>query len=196
MALDHALEVDRAGEGSESSKASELLLVGTGLSRPLSPPGLRGAARKMPKHIDNKHAAPRKPYTKPARDGPPSSSSHPGRPPRPFDRDSTNDEPRARRAGLPDRAKPPPKAKPQPAQLDLSGQHLASPPAPADLASVAKLNLSNCSLSSIAFAKHAAASLTWLNVSGNALADPAAWAGVDQLQTLFGASVPSNLLRP
>ncbi|GAA5856152.1 hypothetical protein JCM9279_004928 [Rhodotorula babjevae] len=137
----------------------------------------------MPKYTDNKHPAPRKPYTKPARDQPPSASSP--RRPRPFARDSATEAPRPRRGPPPDKRKPAIKAKPQPAQLDLSGQHLASPPSATDLASTAKLNLSDCSLSSIAFAKHAAASLTWLNVSGNALADPGAWAGIEQLGTLF-----------
>ncbi|GAA5909422.1 hypothetical protein JCM8208_005738 [Rhodotorula glutinis] len=136
----------------------------------------------MPKHSDNKHTAPRKPYTKHARDQPPSSAP---RRPRPFDRDTPTEASKPRRGGPPDRSKPPPKDKPQPAQLDLHGQQLAAPPAAADLANVAKLNLSNCALSSIAFAKHAATSLTWLNVSGNVLAEPGAWTGIDQLQTLF-----------
>ncbi|KPV74285.1 uncharacterized protein RHOBADRAFT_54128 [Rhodotorula graminis WP1] len=136
----------------------------------------------MPQHSDNKHQPPRKPYTKPAPDQPRSSAA---RRPRPFSRDNLDEGTKQRRGPPPDRSKPPTKAKPQPAQLDLSGQQLTAPPAPADLANVAKLNLSNCALSSIAFAKHAATSLTWLNLSGNALADPGAWAGIDQLQTLF-----------
>lgn len=144
----------------------------------------------MPKHTQrDRDTHPRKPYTKPRQPAasPSSSSSRPPPPAHPHPRRGPHPRPNAE-------PKSKTKTKAQPTQLDLSGQHLATPPSPAQLAPVAKLNLTNCSLESISFAKHAATSLTWLNVTGNALADPAAWAGIDQLQTLFGALTRPPLL--
>ncbi|BGP41460.1 hypothetical protein JCM10450v2_005506 [Rhodotorula kratochvilovae] len=138
----------------------------------------------MPKHQPDRHANPRKPYSKPRRDGGPASSSAPPRPRRQFPREDDN-EGRVPQRGRFQKPKPEAKGKAQPTQLDLSGQELASPPPAADLANLAKLNLSNCGLTSIAFVKSAASSLTWLNVTGNSLAAPEAWKGIEQLQTLF-----------
>ncbi|GAA5865004.1 hypothetical protein JCM3774_003935 [Rhodotorula dairenensis] len=76
-------------------------------------------------------------------------------------------------------------AKPQPQHLDLSGQLLSEPPSLADYAALSKLNLTNCGLDAVGFVKHAAHSLTWLNVSGNDLGGPRAWDGVETLSTLF-----------
>ncbi|BGP00932.1 hypothetical protein JCM10021v2_004621 [Rhodotorula toruloides] len=77
------------------------------------------------------------------------------------------------------------KKKPQTEQLDLSNQQLAQPPSLADYSALTRLNLTNCGLTSIGFVKQAAATLTWLNVSGNDLSGPDAWKGVEELRTLF-----------
>ncbi|GAA5820066.1 hypothetical protein JCM3770_002124 [Rhodotorula araucariae] len=135
----------------------------------------------MPRHTLDKHKDPRKPYAKPR---PPASSSAPPRLRRPFPRPDDADG-RESPKGRYQKPAPTPKTKSQPTQLDLSGQQLAAPPPAADLANIAKLNLSNCGLTSIAFAKSAASSLTWLNVTGNSLAASEAWRGIEQLQTLF-----------
>ncbi|BGP25872.1 leucine rich repeat domain containing protein [Rhodotorula toruloides] len=77
------------------------------------------------------------------------------------------------------------KNKPQAEQLDLSNQQLVSPPSLAAYSALTRLNLTNCGLTSIDFVKQAAATLSWLNVSGNDLSSPDAWNGVEELRTLF-----------
>ncbi|BGP33431.1 hypothetical protein JCM10296v2_005232 [Rhodotorula toruloides] len=77
------------------------------------------------------------------------------------------------------------KKKPQTEQLDLSNQQLAAPPSLDDYSALTRLNLTNCGLTSITFVKQAAATLTWLNVSGNDLSGRDAWKGVEELRTLF-----------
>ncbi|BGP09446.1 hypothetical protein JCM10049v2_005316 [Rhodotorula toruloides] len=77
------------------------------------------------------------------------------------------------------------KKKPQTDQLDLSNQQLSAPPSLADYSALTRLNLTNCGLKCIGFVKQAAATLTWLNVSGNDLSGPDAWKGVEELRTLF-----------
>ncbi|GAA6014064.1 hypothetical protein JCM11491_003505 [Sporobolomyces phaffii] len=70
--------------------------------------------------------------------------------------------------------------------LDLTGQALTEPPALAkEYPRLGKLNLTDCSLTSISFVSQVKHTLTWLNLSGNKLRDKSAWEGIDQLKTLY-----------
>ncbi|KAK4704764.1 hypothetical protein P7C70_g1434, partial [Phenoliferia sp. Uapishka_3] len=71
--------------------------------------------------------------------------------------------------------------------LNLSNTVITIPPTltPAAYPGLHKLDLTNCGLTSLSFVKDAAATLTWLNVSGNKLDGPTAWDGVEELKGLF-----------
>ncbi|GAA5873198.1 hypothetical protein JCM8547_006812 [Rhodosporidiobolus lusitaniae] len=123
-----------------------------------------------------------KPYTRPGgpQGRPPRSSESSN--PRRFNSDSSTRRPQGK-PGAPSRKLEQPKQ--HSTALDLSNQALAESPADDALAGCQKLNLSNCSLASIAFVRAAAGSLTWLNVSGNDLSAADAWDGIGELKGLF-----------
>lgn len=70
--------------------------------------------------------------------------------------------------------------------MSLAGTILTAPPNLALHSNLHKLDLSNCGLTSLAFVREARRTLTWLNVQGNNLRAPEAWAGVNELTGLFG----------
>ncbi|GAA5839988.1 hypothetical protein JCM11251_006582 [Rhodosporidiobolus azoricus] len=122
-----------------------------------------------------------KPYSRPGNSQQrpqPHDDGKPSFPPRRFDPSARQAQPGGRPRTL---QKELPKA--HSPSLDLSNQPLTAPPTlPPGLT---KLNLSNCGLTSLSFVRAAASTLTWLNVSGNDLKEPAAWKGIEELKGLF-----------
>jgi Leucine-rich repeat (LRR) protein len=140
-----------------------------------------------PSHIPSNRGN-NKPYSRPAqgerRPYRPSDSSAPP-PSRRYDPSQPRPRPQGRVNG-PYKGPGAPKA--ASTALDLSNKALEEPPKDDDLVGLTKLNLTSCQLTSISFVRAAAASLTWLNVSGNRLSGPEAWNGVEELKGLFGSS--------
>lgn len=136
-----------------------------------------------------------KPYTRPqSQEGRPyrSQGASSAPPSRRYDPTAPRPRPQGRSNG-------PQKVALKSTSLDLSNKALEEPPKDEDLAGLTKLNLTSCQLTSISFVGASAATLTWLNVSGNVLNGCGAWAGVEQLKGLFGsfsfllAIIPTHL---